>query len=222
MCARGRARFRSCGLWHLNTALSTRTKARWKLSHPVHPRTRRPKPRPPIRNGRGSPRNWLVPKGFSAKAPGHSFLFIPRSPDTLVVTFDNLDIAMNKRAERRPWGFEFIEKQGWSMLGVMANGWTWYRDPWVWAEFDRLRADGFFARFGAWCSMAPRWAAMRRRRFPAPVRGRMWWQFRRNPPWTNPWCLGKPATRWRGARIFPALTAMPRRCRARAACHDPV
>ncbi len=66
----------------------------------------------------------------------------------LVVTFDNLDIAMNKRAERRPWGFEFIEKQGWSMLGVMAPGWTWYRDPWVWDQFDRLKADGFFARFG--------------------------------------------------------------------------
>lgn len=87
------------------------------------------------------------PKGFFREGSGHSFLFIPRSDTTLVVTFDNLDIAMNKRAERRPWGFEFIEKQGWSMLGVMANGWTWYRDPWVWAEFDRLRDEGFFARF---------------------------------------------------------------------------
>jgi hypothetical protein len=63
------------------------------------------------------------------------------------VTFDNLDIAMEKREDRRPWGFAFIEKQGWSMLGVMAAGWTWYRDPWVWAEFDRLRDSGFFARF---------------------------------------------------------------------------
>lgn len=77
----------------------------------------------------------------------HSFLFVPRSPDVLVVTFDNLDIAMTKRADRRPWGFEFIEKQGWSMLGVMAGGWTWYRNPWVSAEFDRLRDEGFFARF---------------------------------------------------------------------------
>lgn len=86
--------------------------------------------------------------GFFREGSGHSFLFIPRGTETLVVTFDNLDIAMNKRAERRPWGFDFIEKQGWSMLGVMANGWTWYREPWVWAEFDRLRHEGFFARFG--------------------------------------------------------------------------
>lgn len=85
--------------------------------------------------------------GFFHDGGTHSFLFVPRSADTLVVTFDNLDIAMTKREERRPWGYEFIEKQGWSMLGVMAGGWTWYRDHWVHAEFDRLRDEGFFARF---------------------------------------------------------------------------
>ena len=84
--------------------------------------------------------------GFFRENADHSFLFIPRS-DTLVVTFDNLDIAMEKRKDRRPWGFSFIEKQGWSMLGVMANGWTWYRDPWVWAQFDALRDAGFFKPF---------------------------------------------------------------------------
>ncbi len=84
--------------------------------------------------------------GFYRDSPAHSFLFIRRS-DTLVVTFDNLDIAMEKRGDRRPWGFGFIEKQGWSMLGVMANGWTWYRDPWVWQQFDDLRDSGFFTQF---------------------------------------------------------------------------
>ena len=84
--------------------------------------------------------------GFFRESPDHSFLFIQRS-DTLVVTFDNLDIAMGKREDRRPWGFSFIEKQGWSMLGVMANGWTWYRDPWVWQQFDALRDAGFFRPF---------------------------------------------------------------------------
>jgi hypothetical protein len=84
--------------------------------------------------------------GFYCENPDHSFLFIKRA-DTLVVTFDNLDIAMEKREDRRPWGFSFIEKQGWSMLGVMANGWTWYRDPWVWQQFDDLRDTGFFAQF---------------------------------------------------------------------------
>ncbi|MFZ5709066.1 MAG: hypothetical protein ACOY4T_05155 [Pseudomonadota bacterium] len=93
-------------------------------------------------------RSLAGPDGFYTGNGTHSFLFVPRSPDVLVVTFDNLDIAMGKREDRRPWGYAFIEAQGWSMLGVMADGWTWYRDPWVAAEFDRLRDEGFFARFG--------------------------------------------------------------------------
>lgn len=87
------------------------------------------------------------PHGFHRQNNRHAFTFIPRSDKTLVVTFDNLDIAMERRAERRPWGFSFIEKQGWSMLGVMAAGWTWYRDPWVSDQFDRLSQEGFFDRF---------------------------------------------------------------------------
>lgn len=91
-------------------------------------------------------RRLVGPDGFLTANDHHSFTFIPRGR-TLCVTFDNLDIAMNKREDRRPWGFSFIERQGWSMLGVMAAGWTWYRDPWVTAEFDRLRDEGFFAGF---------------------------------------------------------------------------
>ncbi|RMD47133.1 MAG: hypothetical protein D6832_06615 [Alphaproteobacteria bacterium] len=91
-------------------------------------------------------RGLIGPEGFLREGGQHSFTFIPRGP-VLCVTFDNLDIAMNKREDRRPWGFGFIEAQGWSMLAVMAGGWTWFRDPFVWEEFDRLAAEGFFGRF---------------------------------------------------------------------------
>ena len=84
--------------------------------------------------------------GFYRESDEHAMLFIKRS-DTLVVTFDNLDIAMEKREDKRPWGFAFIEKQGWSMLGVTAAGWTWFRDPWVYAQFDDLKKQGFFKGF---------------------------------------------------------------------------
>jgi len=84
--------------------------------------------------------------GFYTDCGEHSFLYIPRGK-TLVVTFDNLDIAMTKRDTRRPWGFEFIEANDWSMLGVMANGWTWFRDQKVTDEFDRLKESGFFKQF---------------------------------------------------------------------------
>ncbi|WP_050528189.1 glycosyltransferase family 32 protein [Pseudorhodobacter aquimaris] len=85
-------------------------------------------------------------EGFYREGGDHAMLFIKRS-DTLVVTFDNLDIAMEKREDRRPWGFAFVEKQGWSMLGVTAAGWTWFRDPWVYAQFDALKDTGFFKQF---------------------------------------------------------------------------
>ncbi|MDX8353653.1 hypothetical protein [Cognatiyoonia sp. IB215182] len=78
---------------------------------------------------------------------GHSLLFAPRSRETLVVTFDNLDITMTKRTDRRPWGYSFIKEQGWSMLGVLAGGWTWYREPWIYDQFDELRESGFFEGF---------------------------------------------------------------------------
>ncbi|WP_149139592.1 hypothetical protein [Gemmobacter caeruleus] len=99
----------------------------------------------------GEPADWAGiaamlagEKGWVRDGDSHSFLFVPRGSDTLVVTFDNLDIAMTKREDRRPWGYGFIEKQGWDMLGVMANGWTWYRDPWVHEQFDDLATSAFF------------------------------------------------------------------------------
>ncbi len=78
---------------------------------------------------------------------GHSLLYMPRSKDTLVVTFDNLDVAMNNRKDRRPWGYSFIKEQNWSMLSAIAGGWTWYREPWVYDQFDELKQSGFFDQF---------------------------------------------------------------------------
>lgn len=106
-----------------------------------------------IRGTSELPQNWdTIARGLSGDdgfyddLGDHSFVFVKRDK-TLVVTFDNLDIVMTKREDRRPWGFSFIEKNGWSMLGVMASGWTWFRDPAVIQKFEALRDDGFFARF---------------------------------------------------------------------------
>ena len=84
--------------------------------------------------------------GFFRENDQHCMTYIQRSK-TLCVTFDNLDIAMNKRDDRRPWGYKFIEDQDWSMLALMANGWTWFRDPWVFEQFDQLKNSGFFQQF---------------------------------------------------------------------------
>ncbi|WP_371056098.1 phosphoadenosine phosphosulfate reductase [Rhodosalinus sp. K401] len=76
----------------------------------------------------------------------HSALFVEAGP-TLIVTFENLDHVRDNAADRMPWGYGFVSGQGWSMLGLMAHGWTWYRDAAVFDFFDRLRDAGFFDRF---------------------------------------------------------------------------
>ena len=76
----------------------------------------------------------------------HSALFVRRG-DTLVVTFDNLDHVYERGEDRMPWGFGYTTSRGWSVLGLMAHGWTWYRDEAVHDFFGRLRDDGFFDKF---------------------------------------------------------------------------
>ncbi|MFD1808684.1 hypothetical protein ACFSHQ_12920 [Gemmobacter lanyuensis] len=140
-------------------------------------------------------------EGWYRANSDHSFLFVPRDADTLVVTFDNLDIAMEKREDRRPWGFSFIEKQGWSMLGVMANGWTWYRDPGfgisstIWRKAASSRASA------AWSFMAPPWVAMPPAPSARPIRAARCWPSARNPRSTRRSSPGRRAMSSPGARF---------------------
>lgn len=83
---------------------------------------------------------------FSDIGKEHSALYVPRGK-TLVVTFDNLDHVYERSDDRLPWGFSFVESRGWSVLGLMAHDWTWYRDEKVFDFFDRLTKDGFFKGF---------------------------------------------------------------------------
>lgn len=77
----------------------------------------------------------------------HKALYVRGDPETLVVTFDNLDDARQQVEDRLPWGVKFIREQGWSALGLAAHGFTWYRSDPVLDFFDRMRDDGFFAGF---------------------------------------------------------------------------
>lgn len=76
----------------------------------------------------------------------HTALFIRRS-NTLVVTFENLDHVYERSETKLPWAFDFIAARNWSILGLMAHDWTWYRDENVYDFFDRLRDEGFFEGF---------------------------------------------------------------------------
>jgi pimeloyl-ACP methyl ester carboxylesterase len=76
----------------------------------------------------------------------HSALFV-KSGKTLIVTFENLDHVFDHNEGRLPWGFDFVQSQGWSILGLMAHDWTWYRDGDVHKFFDRLKREKFFDQF---------------------------------------------------------------------------
>ncbi len=83
---------------------------------------------------------------FERLGDQHSALFVKRG-STLIVTFENLDHVYQNADDRMPWGYDFVQSSGWSMLGMMAHGWTWYRDDAVFDFFDRLRDSGFFGQF---------------------------------------------------------------------------
>lgn len=85
-------------------------------------------------------------EGFYAELSEHTALYVERG-DTLVVTFENLDHVYEHGPEGLPWAYDFVASRGWSMLGLMAHAWTWYRSEDVIDFFDRLRDEGFFARF---------------------------------------------------------------------------
>lgn len=83
---------------------------------------------------------------FRALGPQHSALYLERG-DTLIVTFENLDHVYDRGIDRMPWGYGFVKSNDWSMLGMMAHDWTWYRDEAVHDFFDELRDGGFFSNF---------------------------------------------------------------------------
>lgn len=76
----------------------------------------------------------------------HKAVYVPKGSSTLVVTFDNLD-DVRQDADRLPWGVEFITSQGWSSLGILAHGGTWFRDDALIGFFDRLTNEGYFDQF---------------------------------------------------------------------------
>lgn len=87
---------------------------------------------------------------FESLGSQHSALYVKGSEENgrnLIVTFENLDDVDKDKEDRMPWGYGFVSGQGWSMLGMMAHDWTWYRDQAVYDFFDRLEDDGFFDEF---------------------------------------------------------------------------
>lgn len=82
---------------------------------------------------------------FQPLGESHWSFFADDGP-ILLVTFETVE-SCRARAGQMPWGHHLARAMGWSHLCVIADGPTWYRDPAVYAFFDRLVDEAFFEDF---------------------------------------------------------------------------
>ncbi len=83
---------------------------------------------------------------FQELGAKHYAIFVERKP-TLLVTFESINGMRALSALSQPLGWEMVRSYGWSHLCIASEGDTWFRDPAVYACFDRLIDDGFFDEF---------------------------------------------------------------------------
>lgn len=86
-------------------------------------------------------------RGYFEPLGAQHFAVLTDAAPTLVVTFETIDSIMNDSEDELPLGFDLVAENGWSHLGIIANGNTWFRDKSVYSYFDRLVDDGFFEDF---------------------------------------------------------------------------
>lgn len=66
---------------------------------------------------------------------------------TLLVSFETIQGIQLHSDIGQPLGWEMVKAHGWSHLCLISDGDTWFRDPAVYALFDRLTDDGWFEEF---------------------------------------------------------------------------
>lgn len=83
---------------------------------------------------------------YQALGAKHHAVFVERKP-ILLVTFETLSGMRALSSMSQPLGWEMVRNYGWSNLCIASEGDTWFRDPAVYAFFDRMIDDGFFDEF---------------------------------------------------------------------------
>lgn len=83
---------------------------------------------------------------FEQLSENHTAMLLDRG-ETLLVTFETIRPLKSRSTHGTPLGFEISQATGWSSLCLLAHRHQWYRDPAVYAYFDRLIDDGFFEEF---------------------------------------------------------------------------
>ena len=86
-------------------------------------------------------------RGYFEPLGQNHFAVLTDAAPTLLVTFETILSIRDENDDELPLGFDLVSENGWSHLGIIANGNTWFRDKSVYAYFDRLVDDGFFEDF---------------------------------------------------------------------------
>lgn len=84
---------------------------------------------------------------YAPLGPAHASVYLERSSEALVVSFDTLATARSGCADGLPYAMHFTEAEGCSHLSMICRDPTWFRDERVYDFFDRLADDGFFESF---------------------------------------------------------------------------
>ena len=89
----------------------------------------------------------LSDKGSLTQLSKKHWALWAQGSSTLLVTFETLQGIQTLSAMAHPLGWDMAKDQGWSHLGLICDGDTWFRDRSVYAYFDEKVDDGFFDGF---------------------------------------------------------------------------
>ncbi len=85
--------------------------------------------------------------GFFEQLGSDHFAGFLEAGNKLLVTFENADRVRANNTGAEPRGFAYARHDGWSHLALFSSTESWFRDPAVYAFFDRLDDDDFFEDF---------------------------------------------------------------------------
>jgi len=85
--------------------------------------------------------------GFFERIGNRHYALLTEASPTLLVTFENIDEIRRDSIKGLPLGFDLIKDNGWSHLGLLSDGNTWFRDQAIYDYFDQLVDEGFFEDF---------------------------------------------------------------------------
>ncbi|MFZ1467649.1 MAG: hypothetical protein WAT09_01595 [Paracoccaceae bacterium] len=84
--------------------------------------------------------------GYLERLGNRHWAFFAEEKPVLLVTFERAE-TIRARDDQLPVAYAMAKERGWSLLSIVAEGETWWRDRAVWGYFDRLVDDAFFDDF---------------------------------------------------------------------------